>query len=166
MLLELLVFAQYKLYIEGLILSLQIACQEATVSVHGSAKNSYIFYIKNQLISQINMWILKVFTVYLVLAIFASSGSFTGFEPRILLLIISSDKRNSFSTVKALHILPELGLNSVSREQDFLLFSVLMLQCNLCPGLHECIDQHFAKWCVKIVTYLGCLDFEVLYYFK
>lgn len=131
MLLELLLYAQSKLYIEGVILSLQISLQEATVSVHGSNKNSYTFYIKNLLICRIKMWILEVFTVYLVLSIFVPYDSFTGFEPRILLLIISSDKKNSSSTVKFLHILPKLGLNCVSREQDFLLFSVLRLQCNL-----------------------------------
>lgn len=131
MLFELL-FAQSKFYIEGLILSLQIALQEATVSVHGSNRSSYIFYIKNLLISQIKMCILKVFAMCLVLALFVSYGTFTGFETRILLLIISSDKRNSSSLIKALHILPKLGRNSVSREQYFLLFSVLRLQCNLC----------------------------------
>lgn len=137
MLLELLLSEQSKPYIEGLIPSLQIALQEASVSVHG--RSSYIFYIKNLLISPIKMCILKVFAMCLVLAIFVSYGTFTGFETRILLLIISSDKRNSFP-VKALHILPKLGLSFVSREQYFLLFSVLRLQCNLCHRFDECID--------------------------
>lgn len=46
MLLELLLFTQSKLYIEGLILPMKTALQEATPSVHGSDKNSYLFYIK------------------------------------------------------------------------------------------------------------------------